>query len=477
MREGELRATRLRLALGVLGCIAVGLLWQTNTQAVSLATLALGGAYTGWAARSLHRARQGRPVRAWAHAMVDQLVVAGASAVSTLNHSGGYEALLAPLFPLLHAGWIGLAALHYAVTPPLVAGGTAAALRAAVVAWVVGSGKVVVAPTATYGERAIGLADQWTIVACLGLAGVAAAWVAASSRNLLVRAARDAMERTQLARAQASTKVDLTLTQANEASYRAAFKYAPAGLALLSGVPSSGPTETTAAHAAPARHVPPALRIFRANRALGAMLGWRPEDLEGRPLSEVIVGDTLPDAALGRDLVLRRRDGTLVTTRASMTLAPDTGALRCFVAQFVVPELAPATPGPRAGSTPLSGARVLVADDDDDLREWMTSILRSSGATVRGAGSTTAAGLQAATQLDAAVIDVQLPAHPGEPSERDAGVTLAHALALAHPGIRVVLVSGAAPDAPVPFPVLVKPFPREALIARLVEGRPANAST
>ena len=198
--EGEVRATRMRLALGVLGWVACCVLWPTNTRAASLLTLGVGAVYILWSLYAHRRARAARPVAGWLHAIIDQCVVAGTSAVSMLNHSGGYEVLLAPLFPLLHVMWIGLAALRHAVAPPLVAGAAAAVSRAAVLVWVIGSGTVTVSATASYGTAAIGVEDQWTIVATLALAGIAAAWVAHSSRNLLVRAARDGVAREQLAR-------------------------------------------------------------------------------------------------------------------------------------------------------------------------------------------------------------------------------------------------------------------------------------
>ena len=452
--DGEVRATTVRLGLGVLGCVAVLLLWSSNAPAASFATLTVGGMYALWAFYAHGRARDGSPVRGWIHAIVDQAVVALASALSLLNHSGGYEALLAPLFPLLHVLWIGISALRHSVVPPLVGGVAAALSRTVVLLAVVSSGTVRMTHAATYGAGAVGWADQWTIIAVLPVAGIVTAWVAHSSRSLLVRAARDQAARTEMARAQASTKVDLTVAQANEASYRAAFEFAPVGLALLTSLPE--------------------LRVFRVNHALVRALGWSAEEIVGRPLHALLVDGVLPDTRVGRDLVVRRRDGAHVTMRVTLTLTVEAGQFRHVLARFIPAEEAatPAAHGaPRARATErsraLEGVQVLLAEDDVDLLEWIVTVLRAAGAQVVAARDLEEARAwlgAAETKIDAAVIDVGLPAPEG--TRGAGGLALADEIVLARPGVHVVLASGVAP-APGPYPILVKPFTREALIAHL----------
>jgi hypothetical protein len=154
------------------------------------------------------------------------------------------------------------------------------------------------------------------------------------------------------------------------------------------------------------------LRVQRVNRALLDLLGWQEVELRGRDLRELLAEELQPDAATGRDLTCRRRDGAFVPVRASMALALDDGGKPLLYAlQLVaVPAAAddprtanphaPATPRDLAGAAhalaapaeavervhPLAGRHVLVVDDDEDLRTWMIAVLRAAGARVTGAG-------------------------------------------------------------------------------------------
>ncbi len=203
--RGEATVTRLRLGFAVVGILAVFLNWGANTPEASIAAVACGAAYGAYAALVLGVLARGRhPV--WVRFVsvaVDMLVVTLASASGLANHTGGYEALLAPIFPLLYTLWIGLTGLQYSVPLSLFAAGSAAFLRLGLVAFVVGTGRVEVSDTAVYGERAVGLADQVTLVLFLALTGVVAAWVAATSRTVLLQSARETLRKQALEREQA----------------------------------------------------------------------------------------------------------------------------------------------------------------------------------------------------------------------------------------------------------------------------------
>jgi CheY-like chemotaxis protein len=117
------------------------------------------------------------------------------------------------------------------------------------------------------------------------------------------------------------------------------------------------------------------------------------------------------------------------------------------------------------------GARVLLAEDDADLRRVLALALRRAGYEVLEAGDGAAAlALARAARPDVAVLDGRLPG--------GSGPAVARALAAdpATAGVPVVLATGAPPPAGGPAAVpgvvayLEKPFARAALLARVAEA-------
>jgi PAS domain S-box-containing protein len=97
----------------------------------------------------------------------------------------------------------------------------------------------------------------------------------------------------------------------------------------------------------------PAGRIVMANRAMRALLGYEIDELEGKSVGEVVVGEVEEPLELFRRRIeegervsaerrirLRCKDGGEVVVRASSVLVPDSqGAVR-----YVVARAAPDTP-------------------------------------------------------------------------------------------------------------------------------------
>jgi DNA-binding NtrC family response regulator len=104
--------------------------------------------------------------------------------------------------------------------------------------------------------------------------------------------------------------------------------------------------------------------------------------------------------------------------------------------------------------------RVLVADDDLQLGLLYRAVLEDAGFEVVGATTGTAAlAAVEAGGIDMAVLDVLMPGVSGD--------AVADAIRVAHPGLPVLLVTGAygaSFAATVNAPVLRKPFPPEELV-------------
>jgi PAS domain S-box-containing protein len=441
----------MRVVAGVLGILALGAMWGVNAPALSLSALALGVAYTLWAAWALTRARNRRAVSPWLLAALDMSVVSGTNALALFNPSGAYEALLAPAYPLISVCWIAIIALHRAAGPCLLAGALAAGYRASILGFVVGTGQVAITEASLYGVPAVNLPDQWMIVALLGLAGAFAAWLAAANRTLLVSAARHRGERDHLARSQAQARVRLASAESSERLFRSTFERAPWGMTLLTP-----------------DHV-----VLRVNRSFAETLGWTAEALEGLNLRQLLAQSSLPTADTTADLFLRRRDGTRIAMRASMGVALDeAGAPMHVTAQFVpvpeadpsstrIPHLAPPRADERA-EAPLARCTVLLVDDDADLLAWMVTVLRREGASVRTATLAEHA-LERLAELepDLVVADARLP-------DGDGRAVLERARVLARPP-RLALMSGGErpPNLPADVEWLAKPFRTETIAALL----------
>jgi signal transduction histidine kinase len=142
---------------------------------------------------------------------------------------------------------------------------------------------------------------------------------------------------------------------------------------------------------------------------------------------------------------------------------------------------APAAEAAREEAPPAaagrSTGRLLVCDDDPDVRELVAKSLTAAGYSVVETSSG-AAAIRIAEQdrrFDAAIIDYAMPEMNG--------TAVAEALHRAHPGLPVLLVTGyveaeAAAGGPANHPVLRKPFKPAELVARVAEliGRAASRS-
>ena len=191
---------RVRVWISVVGCALAVLNWSSNTLATMVGTLATAVTY-GIAAAALLRLR--RSFR-WVVVTLDAFTLLAFSLTSLANRSGAYEILLAPHYIIMALLLMLLSALHFDVRTTLWAGTIAALLRLGTFVALARTGQVTLVDQAVYGERAVGIADQLTIVVLYLGFGALAAVVTHFSRQLLVRATNDAVRSAALEHAHAN---------------------------------------------------------------------------------------------------------------------------------------------------------------------------------------------------------------------------------------------------------------------------------
>lgn len=201
--RGERATFLLRASFACLGILAALAVARTNRWEATVIGVALGSVYLGVGLAGLWILRKGP--RSWPKyigVIADTIVVLLATATSLYNHSGAYEALLAPVFPMLHVAFCILTALHYSVKLSLFAGLISAVGRGCLLWLLIADDLVKVSDVAVYGKEAVGLEDQIVIILFIAVSGAMAAWVAHSSRRLLTKYAEDTSRKSELERRQ-----------------------------------------------------------------------------------------------------------------------------------------------------------------------------------------------------------------------------------------------------------------------------------
>jgi CheY-like chemotaxis protein len=133
-------------------------------------------------------------------------------------------------------------------------------------------------------------------------------------------------------------------------------------------------------------------------------------------------------------------------------------------------DLTPEAAGAHVADREARG-RVLLVDDDDQLRRLTERMLRNAGYHVVSAPSGPTALAEARRQtFDILLTDMVMPGMSG----RD----LARELTLEHPAVRVVYMSGYNNATPLPdWQFIAKPFDRQVLLAKIGHVQPAAATT
>jgi class 3 adenylate cyclase len=195
----------LRMVLGATAVLAVVANWGSNRPEALWTAIATAVAYAALAGLLYMALRRGfwRDWVPFAGITADVTGVTVLSLTGLANFSGAYEVLLAPVFPLCYLLVNLLTISTYSVAASVYAAVLAAIQRAGVLSWVLAHDLVVVSPAAVYGEKAVGMADQITIVFFVLVSGIVPAWGSHRARQLLVQSAEATVQALQAERERA----------------------------------------------------------------------------------------------------------------------------------------------------------------------------------------------------------------------------------------------------------------------------------
>lgn len=198
-------AAVLRLVFAGVGVLAMFANYETNSRAAMQFASVPFAISLGWATFVYFRVKNGT-APAWsryASAVVDMSFVTAFSASGLYNYSGAYESLLAPIFVILYPMFIVLTALSGSVFATLLAGFTAAISRLGLLTYILEHDLVKTSEAAVYGQAAVGLVDQYTIVGFLAVLGGLFGGMAWLLRRESIRSAQETVRKVEAERRQA----------------------------------------------------------------------------------------------------------------------------------------------------------------------------------------------------------------------------------------------------------------------------------
>jgi signal transduction histidine kinase len=176
---------------------------------------------------------------------------------------------------------------------------------------------------------------------------------------------------------------------------------------------------------------------------------------------------TTKELGKGTGLGLATVHGIVQHVGGEITVASELGRGTSF--RIALPKTKLAPEGPAALATgPVPRGRVLLVDDDDQLRRLCERMLRNAGYHVVPAATGPEALAEARRQtFDILLTDMVMPGMSG----RD----LARTLVQEHPNVRVVFMSGYQSGTPLPdWQFIAKPFDRQILLAKIGNVQPAG---
>jgi adenylate cyclase len=200
INRGQRNTFVIRVVFALLGLASAWQVAGSNSRMTTLLTLAAGSLYLVLSVAGLALARKGialAPLR-YLGTTLDATSVTVLTIASLYNPSGGYEALVLPVAPVLYMMFNMLTALQYSVGLSLFAALMAGLQRAGFLIYCAQRGHVVLSSTSSYDKQALGIDDQVVVIAFIVVAGLIAAWVSRTSRQLLLQAAEATVRRRRL---------------------------------------------------------------------------------------------------------------------------------------------------------------------------------------------------------------------------------------------------------------------------------------
>jgi signal transduction histidine kinase len=171
----------------------------------------------------------------------------------------------------------------------------------------------------------------------------------------------------------------------------------------------------------------------------------------------------------GTGLGLATVHGIVQHAGGEITVASELGRGTTFRIALPETDLAPERAG-ELDAGPVARGRILLVDDDDQLRRLTERMLRKAGYHVVPACSGTDALAAARREtFDILLTDMVMPGMSGRDLARD--------LILEHPHIRVMFMSGYHAAVPMPdWQFIAKPFDRQILLAKIAHVQPGGAT-
>lgn len=201
--RGERLVNTIRLAFVAISAVMLAGSWPINTTAANTIftiQLALWGAYAVglflW-----FRKRPATYVRRlkYLSITVDLGLLALAAPAMARNHSGIIE-YLTGFVPTVFLMWNLMSGFRYNVRACWYSAGLTFALGLLVLGFTLATNAVPVSDVSVYGKNAINVSDQLTQIVFLALPGVVAGIIAKISRNLVIRAEEESLNRARLER-------------------------------------------------------------------------------------------------------------------------------------------------------------------------------------------------------------------------------------------------------------------------------------
>ena len=171
----------------------------------------------------------------------------------------------------------------------------------------------------------------------------------------------------------------------------------------------------------------------------------------------------------GTGLGLATVHGIVQHAAGEITVASELGRGTTFRIALPLTDLAPEHAG-ELDAGPVARGRILLVDDDDQLRRLTERMLRKAGYhVVPATGGPEALAAARRETFDILLTDMVMPGMSGRDLARD----LVHE----HPQIRVVFMSGYHAASPLPdWQFIAKPFDRQILLAKIAHVQPGGAN-
>lgn len=199
--KGERTVNHIRMGFTLISIIMQINMWGVNTPAANLIFTAQLGIWLIFSILlyAFFRLRPGLYVGwlKYVSITVDLGVVTLAAAATARNHSGILE-YFTGYMPVVYVLWNVMSGFRYSLRACVYSAGLSVLLNLLVLAATVRSGAIRISDVSVYGQNAINISDQITLIIFMALPAIVAGIIARISRGLVLRAELESRERVRL---------------------------------------------------------------------------------------------------------------------------------------------------------------------------------------------------------------------------------------------------------------------------------------